>query len=63
MINTKKTMLRHIINKLVKTSDREKILKSSQRGKITCYEWKNEDNYHSFLIQNGADQKTMEEHV
>ena len=33
MINTKKTTLRHIINKLVKTSDKEKILKSSQRGK------------------------------
>ena len=54
MINTKKTTLRHIINKLVKTSDKEK---------ITCYGWKNEDNYGSFLIRNGADQKTMEQRV
>ena len=33
MINTKKTTLRHIINKLVKTSDKEKILKAAREEK------------------------------
>lgn len=54
-INTEKTTSRHIIIKLLKTNDKEKNLKISQRNQNKNGGW--------LLIRNNAIQKTVEWHL